>query len=96
MPDDLYHRDALAWSAEQADLLRRVARGEAVNGIDWGNVVEEIEDVGRSEFGAVRSYLTQVLLHQLFECQTLIFHQLELLLPFAQIECCAPFQLEVD
>jgi len=31
MPDDLYDRDALAWSEHQASLLRRVARGERVN-----------------------------------------------------------------
>jgi hypothetical protein len=32
MPDDLYDRDVLAWSEYQADLLRRLARGERVNG----------------------------------------------------------------
>ena len=65
MPDDLYERDILVWSENQAELLRRLARGERVNGVDWEHLVEEIEDVGRSEFGAVRSYLTQVLLHLL-------------------------------
>jgi predicted nucleotidyltransferase len=65
MPDDLYHRDALAWSEQQAGLLRRVARGEQVNDIDWDHVVEEIEDVGLSELNAVRSYLSQILVHLL-------------------------------
>jgi Domain of unknown function DUF29 len=49
MPDDLYDRDVLAWSQHQAELLRRTGRGERVNHVDWENVAEEIEDVGRSE-----------------------------------------------
>lgn len=61
MPDDLYDRDVLAWSEHQATLLRRVARGEWVNDIDWTHVVEEIEDVGLSELNAVRSFLRQTL-----------------------------------
>ena len=46
MPNDLYDRDVLAWSEHQADRLRRLARGERVNDLDWEHVVEEIEDVG--------------------------------------------------
>jgi hypothetical protein len=68
MPDDLYNRDVLAWSEHQAALLRRVARGERVNDIDWEHVVEEIEDVGLSELNGVRSYLRQMILH-LLKCQ---------------------------
>ena len=48
MPDDLYERDILTWSEHQADLLRRVARDELVEGIDWDNVIDEIESVGLS------------------------------------------------
>jgi hypothetical protein len=65
MPDDLYDRDALAWSERQAALLRRVARGERVNDVDWDHVVEEIEDVGLSQLNAVQSYLRQMLAHLL-------------------------------
>jgi len=65
MPDDLYDRDVLLWSQHQADLLRRLARGERVNDIDWLHVVEEIEDVGLSELNAVRSYLRLMLVHLL-------------------------------
>jgi Domain of unknown function DUF29 len=65
MPDDLYTRDVLAWSERQADLLRRLARGERVSDVDWDHVVEEIEDVGLSELNAVRSYLRQMLFHLL-------------------------------
>jgi hypothetical protein len=65
MPDDLYDSDVLAWSRHQADLLRRVARGERVNEVDWEHVVEEIEDVGLSQLNAVRSYLRLMLVHLL-------------------------------
>ena len=65
MPDDLYDRDILSWSEHQADLLRRVARGEQVNGVDWEHVVEEIEDVGLSQLNAVESYLRLTIVHLL-------------------------------
>jgi hypothetical protein len=65
MPDDLYERDVLAWSEHQASLLRRVARGERMNDIDWTHVAEEIEDVGLSELNAVQSWLRQILVHLL-------------------------------
>ncbi|HEY7578968.1 MAG TPA: DUF29 domain-containing protein [Acetobacteraceae bacterium] len=65
MPDDLYDRDILAWSQHQASLLRRVARGERVNEVDWEHVVEEIEDVGISQLNAVQSHLRLMLVHLL-------------------------------
>jgi hypothetical protein len=65
MSEDLYERDSLAWSERQAALLRRVARGERVNDVDWDHVVEEIEDVGISELNAVKSYLRQMIVHLL-------------------------------
>src|SRR3954452_3826498 len=65
MPDDLYDRDVLAWSEHQAGLLRRVARGERVNEVDWEHVIEEIEDVGLSELHAVQSHLHQMMVHLL-------------------------------
>jgi hypothetical protein len=65
MPDDLYDCDVLAWSEHQADLLRRLARGERVNDVDWQHVVEEIEDAGLSELHAIHSFLNQMLVHLL-------------------------------
>ena len=54
----LYDEDILLWSEQQADLLRRLARGERVNdAIDWENLIEEVDDVGRSEFNRVASLL---------------------------------------
>jgi hypothetical protein len=62
-----YDIDILVWSEHQAELLRRRAAGELVNDaeIDWPNVAEEIEDVGRSQLRAVESHLVQALLHDL-------------------------------
>ena len=61
-----YETDIALWSEHQASLLRRVAAGERVNDqVDWENVIEEIESVGRSEVKAVRSALLQALLHDL-------------------------------
>jgi hypothetical protein len=63
---DLYEYDIALWSEQQGDLLRRLARGEMVNDrIDWENVAEEIDSVGRNERRACESYLIQALLHEL-------------------------------
>jgi hypothetical protein len=63
---DQYDLDILEWSRHQAALLRRVAAGEPVNeALDWDNIAEEIETVGRNELRAVRSLLTQALVHML-------------------------------
>ena len=47
----------------QAELLRRHATGKLVNDadIDWLNVAEEIEDVGRRELRSGQSLLCQAL-----------------------------------
>jgi hypothetical protein len=63
MPEDLHDRDILTWSRHQADLLRRLSRGEAVNGVDWAHVIAEIEDVGLPELNAVRGFLRRMLVH---------------------------------
>lgn len=64
---DLYNEDILIWSERQAELLRRRAAGELVNDaeLDWSNIAEEIEAVGRSEWHAVESFLVQALRHML-------------------------------
>lgn len=66
MPDDLYERDIIRWCNQQADLLRRLAAGERLNEcVDWPNVIEEIEALGRSETRACESFLRLALLHML-------------------------------
>jgi len=65
--NDLYDADILEWSERQAALLRRVAAGERVNDadLDWPDIIEEIESVGREQLHAVESLLTQAMLHML-------------------------------
>lgn len=62
-----YESDILGWSEDQAERLRRIARGELPNGvgIDWPNVIEEIEDVGERERRAAMSLLNVALVHAL-------------------------------
>ena len=61
MPDGLYERDILTWSQHQADLLRRLGRGERVNDVDWAHAAEEIGGLGLSELHAVESYLILIM-----------------------------------
>ena len=62
----LYEEDIVLWSERQAELLRRVAEGAAMNEKpDWTNIIEEIESVGNSELRSVESFLVQALLHML-------------------------------
>lgn len=63
---DLYDTDILQWSERQGALLRRLAAGERINDqIDWENVVEEVESVGREQLHAVESLLFQMFVHLL-------------------------------
>jgi len=60
-----YDTDVYAWSERQGTLLRRLAAGERVNDadLDWPNIAEEIESVGRSERSALSSHIGNVLEH---------------------------------
>jgi hypothetical protein len=62
-----YDTDILLWSERQSELLRRRATGELVNDadLDWPNIAEEIESVGREQLHAVQSLLMQALVHML-------------------------------
>ena len=61
MSDTLYEKDIVAWSEQQADLLRR----RSANALDWDNLAEEIEDVGKSQTQRVASLLVHALRHML-------------------------------
>ena len=65
--NETYETDIVGWSEDQAERLRRLAGAERANdaGIDWPNVIEEIEAVGRSERRAVMSHLAVALRHVL-------------------------------
>lgn len=66
MPDDLYERDALAWSEHQVALLRRISEGGKPNEEpDWPNLIEEIEAMGRNELRACTSQLVNAMEHLL-------------------------------
>ena len=66
MASSLYDLDALAWSEQQGGLLRRIAEGERLNAaVDWPNVIEEIEAMGRSELRSCGSSLRQAMVHLL-------------------------------
>jgi hypothetical protein len=62
-----YDLDFYAWSLRQGSLLRRLAAGERVNDadLDWPNIAEEIETLGRSERGAVRNCVVTIIEHLL-------------------------------
>lgn len=62
--DSLYERDFYAWLNDQATKLR--ARSH--NDIDWDNLSEEIESVGRSQKKEIRSRL-ELLIHHLLKWQ---------------------------
>lgn len=61
----LYHDDVVTWADQQVAELRRLARTAPSNTIDWDNVIEEIESVGRSETSKIESWLENALEHVL-------------------------------
>jgi hypothetical protein len=56
-----YDKDAYGWAMAQAALIR----AGQFDIVDWENVAEEIESVGRSEKNTLKSNLTQILIHML-------------------------------
>jgi hypothetical protein len=60
-----YDTDVALWSEQQGTLLRRRAAGQMVNDadLDWPNIAEEIESLGRSERSSLRSKITTVIEH---------------------------------
>lgn len=56
-----YWEDGYGWAMAQAALMR----AGAVDDLDWENIIEEIESMGRSEYDSVESALRLVLLHVL-------------------------------
>ena len=61
-----YDDDIVTWAEEQATALRALAaRADLSNAVDWENVIEEIETLGRAEIRGVESLLLQLLVHVL-------------------------------
>ena len=51
-PKTLYDEDFVAWAEQQAAALRAAARGGSNQQLDWENLAEEIEDLGKSQRAA--------------------------------------------
>jgi hypothetical protein len=61
METTLYTKDLYSWAYQQAQLLR----DKRFDQVDWTNIIEEIEDLGRSEYRALVSAIEQLTLHLL-------------------------------
>jgi len=60
-----YDDDFYAWTQEQARLLREAARERINTPLDFENLAEEVESMGRSEARALASALMRVIEHLL-------------------------------
>lgn len=58
---DLYKQDFYSWTAQQAAALKR----KDLAAIDWGNVIEEIEALGRAEKSSLTSHYANAVEHLL-------------------------------
>lgn len=58
-----YDTDIVLWSERQALALRQLQATTGSNTLDWENVIEEIESVGRSETRAVEAAVFLALEH---------------------------------
>jgi hypothetical protein len=63
--DNLYDQDLVLWSEAQARALREAAGAGWNAPIDWENVAEEIESLGRSERRTLASHIETVIEHLL-------------------------------
>ena len=61
----LYDEDFFAWAKQQAEALRAASRAGSNLKLDWENLAEEIESLGRSQRHELRSRLGVVLAHLL-------------------------------
>jgi hypothetical protein len=60
----LYDDDFYAWTEAQAAELRKLAaRPELSNVMDWDNLIEEVETLGRHEWRSVKSWIENSLVH---------------------------------
>jgi hypothetical protein len=53
----LYNKDFYQWIMENVELLKN----KDFDLVDWENVIEELESMGRSELGSVISFMTVIL-----------------------------------
>jgi hypothetical protein len=60
-----YDQDLVRWSEEQARALREAASAGWNTSIDWENIAEEIESLGRADRRALASHISMVIEHLL-------------------------------
>ena len=63
MPDaaELYERDFFLWTQEQGKRLREAAQHGLGLPLDWENLAEEIESLGRTDRRKLREHLTTII-----------------------------------
>jgi hypothetical protein len=59
----LYDQDFVAWAEQQAAALRAAARTGTNQALDWENLAEEIESLGRSDKRELRSQIYRIVRH---------------------------------
>jgi hypothetical protein len=59
----LYDEDFVAWTEQQARALRAAGRSGSNEPLDWQNLAEEIEDLGKSNRRELRSQILRILRH---------------------------------
>lgn len=59
--EDLYWHDTYSWAMQQAEALRR----RDFEAVDWENLIEEVEDMGRSERRTWTSHCKNLVEHML-------------------------------
>src|SRR5215207_11736920 len=62
---ELYDEDFLLWTKEQARLLREAAERGVNLPLDWENLAEEVESLGRSDRRELRSRIATIIEHLL-------------------------------
>jgi hypothetical protein len=59
----LYDEDFFLWSKAQAEALRAAGRGATNQPIDWENLAEEIESLGKSDRRELRGQIYRIIRH---------------------------------
>lgn len=59
----LYDEDFVGWTEQQAEALRTAARAGTNQPLDWENLAEEIESLGRSDRRELRSQIYRIIRH---------------------------------
>jgi uncharacterized protein DUF29 len=59
----LYEEDFFAWTQQQAEALRAAAHAGSNLQLDWENLAEEIDDLGRSNRRGLRAHMMRIVQH---------------------------------